>query len=94
MTQQKLKAIKINKSAGPDGISPKLLKLAETAIVRPLTRLVSLCAQAGGTFNYWEKKHGWSQCLRKTMQLTLVTIEPYLFSVFRARSWSHVSLTQ
>ena len=55
MIHQKLKAIKVNKSAGPDCISPKLLKLAERAIVRPLTRLFSLCAQAGETFNDWKK---------------------------------------
>lgn len=55
MIHQKLKAIKVNKSAGPDCISPKLLKLAEPAIVRPLTRLFSLCAQTGETFNDWKK---------------------------------------
>ena len=35
--RHKLKAIKPNKSAGPDDIQPKLLKLAEPAIVTPLT---------------------------------------------------------
>ena len=37
--RRKLKAIKPNKSAGPDDIAPKLLKLAEPAIVSPLTGL-------------------------------------------------------
>ena len=52
----KLKAIKSNKSAGPDDISPKLLKLAEPpAIVMPLTRLFSFCAHVGETFTDWKK---------------------------------------
>lgn len=33
--RRKLKAINPNKSAGPDDIAPKLLKLAEPAIVSP-----------------------------------------------------------
>ena len=50
----KLKAIKSNKSAGPDDISPKLLKLAEPTIAMPLTRLFSFCAHIG-TFTDWKK---------------------------------------
>ena len=42
--RRKLKAIKPNKSAGPDDIPPKLLKLPEPAIVSPLTGLFSFCA--------------------------------------------------
>ena len=47
---RKLKAIKPNKSAGSDDIAPKLLKLAEPAIVSPLTGLFSFCAHHGETF--------------------------------------------
>jgi len=50
LIQRKLKAIKPNKSAGPDDIPPKLLKLAEPAIVSPFTRLFSFCAHLGETF--------------------------------------------
>ena len=48
--RRRLKAIKPNKSAGPDDIPPKLLKLAEPAIVSPLTDLFSLCVNLGETF--------------------------------------------
>ena len=52
--RRKLKAIKPNKSAGPDEIQPKLLKLAEPAIVSPLTGLFSFCANLGVTFTDWK----------------------------------------
>ena len=55
MVRCKLKAIKPNKSAGPDEIPPKLLKLAEPAIASPLTSLFSFCANLGETFNDWKK---------------------------------------
>ena len=53
--QGKLKAIKPNKSAGPDDIAPKLLKLAEPAIVSPLTGLFSFCAHLRETSTDWKK---------------------------------------
>ena len=53
--RRKLKAIKPNKPAGPDDIPPKLLKLAEPAIVSPLTGLFSYCAYLGETFTDWKK---------------------------------------
>ena len=49
LVRRKLKAIKPNKSAGPDEIPPKLLKLAEPAIASPLTSLFSFCANLGET---------------------------------------------
>ena len=52
---RRLKAIKQNKSAGPDDIPPKLLKLAEPAIVSPLTSLFSFCANLGETFTDWKE---------------------------------------
>ena len=52
---RRLKAIKPNKSAGPDDIPPKLIKLAEPAIVSPLTSLFSFCANLGETFTDWKK---------------------------------------
>ena len=45
--RRKLKAIKPNKSAGPDDIPPNLSKLPEPAIVSPLTGLFSFCAHLG-----------------------------------------------
>ena len=53
--RRRLKAIKPNKSAGPDDIPPKLLKLAEPAIVSPLTSLFSFCANLRETFTDWKK---------------------------------------
>ena len=44
-----------NKFARPDDIAPKSLKLAEPAIVSPLTGLFSFCAHLGETFNDWKK---------------------------------------
>ena len=53
---RRLKPIKPNKSAGPDDdIPPKMLKLAKTAIVSPLTSLFSFCANLGETFTDWKK---------------------------------------
>ena len=54
LVRRKLKAIKPNKSAGPDDIQPKLLKLAEPAIASPLTGLFSFCANLGETFSDWK----------------------------------------
>ena len=53
--RRKLKAINPNKSAGPDDIALKLLKLAEPAIVSPWTGLFSFCAHLGETFTDWKK---------------------------------------
>ena len=53
--RRKLKAIKPSKSAGPDDIPPKLLKLPEPVIVSPLTGLFSFCAHLGETFTNWKK---------------------------------------
>ena len=53
--RRKLKAIKPNKSVGPDDIPPKLLKLPEPAIVSPLIGLFSFCAHLGETFTDWKK---------------------------------------
>ena len=48
--RRKLKAIKPNKFAGPDDIAPRLLKLAEPAIVSPLPGLFSFFTHLGETF--------------------------------------------
>lgn len=50
-----MKAINPNKSAGPDDIAPKLLKLAEPTIVSPLADLFSFRAHLGETFTDWKK---------------------------------------
>ena len=52
---RKIKALKVNKAEGPDGITPKLLRLAEPAVVPPLTKLYSLSANEGEAFSLWKK---------------------------------------
>ena len=54
LVRRKLNAIQPNKSAGPNDIQPKLLKLAEPAIVSPLTGLFSFCTNLGETFPDWK----------------------------------------
>lgn len=75
--QRKLKAIKPNKSSGPDEIPPKLLKLAEPAIVSPMTDLFSFCAHLGETFTEWKKAR--LIPVYKTMKLIRITIDRYRF---------------
>ena len=54
---RKIKALKVNKAEGPDGITPKLLRLAEPAVVPSLTKLYSLSAKEGEVFSLWKKAH-------------------------------------
>ena len=51
----KKSALKTKKSTGPDGISPKLLKLAGSAIVPPLTMLYTLSVNTSTVFHDWKK---------------------------------------
>ena len=44
---RKIKARKPNKAGGPDGITPKLLLLAEPAVVPSLTKLYSISVNSG-----------------------------------------------
>ena len=46
-----------NKAAGPDLINPKLLRLAEPAIVLPLMELYSMSIDKGEVFSQWKKAH-------------------------------------
>ena len=52
---RKIKALKVNKAEGPDGTTPKLLRLAEPAVVPSLTKLYSLSAKEGEVFSLWKK---------------------------------------
>ena len=54
---RKIKALKPNKAVGPDGITPKLLRLAEPAIVSPLTKLYARSITKGEVYNQWKKAH-------------------------------------
>ena len=44
-----------NKSYGPDGISPKFIKIAENSLVKPLTRLYNLSLSLGKVPNLWKQ---------------------------------------
>ncbi|XP_068735462.1 uncharacterized protein [Montipora capricornis] len=48
---RKIKALKPNMVAGPDGITPKLLRLAEPAVVSPLTKLYARSITIGEVYN-------------------------------------------
>lgn len=52
--QDKVKALKANKSTGPDGIQPKLLKLAGDAIVPSLVNLYRYSVESKVVFNSWK----------------------------------------
>ena len=51
---RKITLLKNNKAAGPDGISPKLLKLAGTAVVGPLTSLFMQSIRECRVYNNWK----------------------------------------
>ena len=51
---RKITLLKNNKAAGPDGISPKLLKLAGTAVVGPLTSLLMQSIRECRVYNNWK----------------------------------------
>ena len=51
---QKINSIKVKKSAGPDNIHPKLLKLAGNAIVPPLTHLYQYSMDHEAVFSQWK----------------------------------------
>ena len=84
--RRRLKAIKANKTVGPDDIPPKLWKLAQPAIVSPLACLFSFCVHLGETFNLlFGRKLVWFRCIGNLMKLTQITIDRYRFLVFQAR---------
>ena len=51
---RKITLLKNNKATGPDGISPKLLKLAGTAVVGPLTSLFMQSIRECRVYNNWK----------------------------------------
>ena len=57
LISKKIKSLKPNKAAGPDLITPKLLQLAEPAIVLPLMELYSMSIDKGEVFSQWKKAH-------------------------------------
>jgi len=52
--QEKVNALKINKSSGPDNIPSKLLKLAGNAIVPPLMGLYRYSCARKAVFSTWK----------------------------------------
>ena len=44
-----------NKSYGPDGISPKFIKLASFSLVKPLTKLFNLSLNKGKVPKLWKQ---------------------------------------
>ena len=48
---RKIKALKPSNATGPDWITPKLLRLAEPAIVSPLTKLYARSITKGEVYN-------------------------------------------
>lgn len=52
--QNKISKLKTNKSTGPDNISPKILKLAGTAIVQPLVSLFRYSMECKTVFPAWK----------------------------------------
>ena len=53
-TDRKITLLKNNKATGPDGISPKLLKLAGNAVVGPLTSLLMQSICECSVYNNWK----------------------------------------
>ena len=53
--EKKVASLKLTKSTGPDGISPKLLKMTGSAVVPPLTDLYTLSANTTSVFGDWKK---------------------------------------
>ena len=78
LISKKIKALKPNISAGPDLITPKLLRLAEPVIVSPLTELYSMSIDKGEVFSQW-KKLTYARFLKRTILLTETTIDQSLF---------------
>ena len=69
-----LKSLKVSKASGPDGISPRMLKMTATSITKPMTRyLISRYAiiylQISG------KERMFHQFLRKEIQTYAITID-------------------
>ena len=54
---RKIKALKPNKAAEPDGITPKLLRLAEPAIVSPLIKVYARSITKGEVYNQCKKAY-------------------------------------
>ena len=50
-----IRALDANKSYGPDGISPKFIKLADNTLVKPLTKLYNLSLSSGQVPMLWKK---------------------------------------
>ena len=49
-----IKTLKTNKASGPDGISPKMLSLCSSALVKPLTRLFNASLKLGKVPDEWK----------------------------------------
>ena len=80
---RKIKALKVNKVEGPDGITPKLLRLAEPAVVPSLTKLYSLKKVEFSAFG--KKLTCAAQCLKKMIQLIEAIIDLHRYLAYQVR---------
>ena len=53
--KKKLKELKPNKSAGPDGLSPRLLKECADSLAEPVTKLFQHCVDSGTIPSAWRE---------------------------------------
>ena len=53
--QDQIRLLNANKSYGPDGISPKFIKLAGNSLVKPLTKLYNLSLSSGKVPKLWKQ---------------------------------------
>ncbi len=57
MVKKRLKKLKVNKSAGPDGLHPKFLKEISESIIKPLTILYNKSLTEGVVPKSWKDAH-------------------------------------
>jgi len=77
---RKLQHLKVDKSPGPDGIHPALLKNCASAVTKPLTVIFQESYYSGIVSNDWklagiQKIH---HCLKRAQNQILVTIDQCL----------------
>ena len=53
--QDQIRFLNANKSYGPDGISPRFIKLADYSLVKPLTKLYNLSLSSGKVPKLWKQ---------------------------------------
>ena len=79
--------LNINKSAGPDNISSKLLRIAGNAIVPAITGLYQFSCESKSVFSAW-KIARLTPIYKKMTKLNEEITAQSPYSAFQARSWS------